>query len=66
MVVGTFVNVILNYLMIPVYQGVGATIASLISLFITIFALDFCYSKTKQNAKLMFRSIITSFNIVKK
>lgn len=66
MVAGTVTNVMLNYFLIPVYLGVGATIASLISFFVTIFLIDLFYSKTRSNAILMMKSIFTSFTIFRK
>ena len=66
MVVGTVINITLNYFMIPIYSGIGATIASLISFFVTIFLIDLFYSKTRSNAVLMMRSIFTSFTIFRK
>ena len=66
MVVGTIVNIVLNYLLIPIYLGVGATIASLISFFVTIFVLDILYTKTRGNALLMIKSIFTCFTVFRK
>jgi PST family polysaccharide transporter len=66
MVLGTVLNIILNYFMIPAYLGVGATIASLISFFVTIFLIDLCYSKTRSNAVLIVRSIFTCFTIFRR
>lgn len=66
MVVGTVLNITLNYFMIPIYLGVGATIASIVSFFVTIFLIDLFYSKTRLNAVLMVRSIFTSFTIFRK
>jgi len=66
MVVGTVANITLNYFLIPIYLGVGATIASLISFFVTIFLIDLFYSKTRSNAVLMIRSIVTSLTILRR
>lgn len=66
MVAGVAVNITLNFLLIPIYQGVGATIASLVSFFVTIFAVDMFYSKTRKNAVLMVRSIFTSITLFRK
>lgn len=66
MVVGTVVNVVLNYAFIPYYGGAGAAITSLISFFVTIFAIDWFYAKTKNNARLMLRSAITCGSILRK
>jgi len=48
MIIGTAINITLNYFWMPMYQGVGATVASLVSFFVTIFVLDIFYSKTKK------------------
>lgn len=66
MILGTVTNIILNYIMIPVYSGVGATIASLVSFFVTIFLIDIFYLKTRSNAIIMAKSIFTSFTIFRK
>jgi O-antigen/teichoic acid export membrane protein len=66
MIIGTVINIALNYLWIPMYQGVGATVASLVSFFMTIFFFDFFYSKTKKNAFLMVRSFFLCFTIFRK
>jgi O-antigen/teichoic acid export membrane protein len=61
MAIGTIVNILLNYLLIPSYGGIGATVASLISFSVTIFFIDIVYKKTRENARLMFKS---SFSFV--
>lgn len=66
MIIGTVVNVVLNILLIPIYMGPGATIASLISFFVTIFVVDFYCIKTKANTKLMLRSILMCFSILRR
>jgi O-antigen/teichoic acid export membrane protein len=66
MIIGTAINITLNYFWIPMYQGVGATVASLVSFFVTIFVLDIFYSKTKKNAVLMVRSFFLCFTIFRK
>jgi hypothetical protein len=47
-------------------MGVGATVASLVSFFVTTFVLDIFYSKTKKNAVLMVRSFFLCFTIFRK
>ena len=66
MIIGTATNITLNYFWIPMYQGVGATVASLVSFFVTTFVLDIFYSKTKKNAVLMARSFFLCFTIFRK
>ena len=59
MFIGTIINIFLNYYMIPNYGGIGATFASLISFFMTIFLIDFFYVRTRENAKLMVFSVLS-------
>jgi len=66
MIVGTTANVVLNYLLIPVYMGVGAAIATLSSFFITIFLIDWFYAGTKDNSRMILRSLLTCGSILKK
>lgn len=66
MIVGTLVNISLNFWLIPLYMGVGATIASLVSFFVTIFAIDIFYSKTKANAHLMLKSTLTCGSLLRR
>lgn len=66
MILGTILNIVLNYYLIPMYLGIGATIASLISFFVTIFTVDWFYSKTKTNARLIIKSILTCGSILRK
>ncbi|MCP9889443.1 flippase [Cyanobium sp. Aljojuca 7D2] len=49
MLIGTFINIALNIVLIPLYEGVGAAIATVASLFVTCFALDLFYYKTRKN-----------------
>lgn len=66
MIVGTVLNVILNYLFIPEYGGIGATAASLISFAVTIFVIDIFYQKTRINAMIMLKSAITCGSLLKR
>jgi O-antigen/teichoic acid export membrane protein len=63
MVIGTIVNVVLNYILIPDYQSRGAIIATIASFFVTIFLVDFFYIKTHKNTLLIMKSIFTSYKI---
>lgn len=66
MIIGTVVNIVLNNLLIPIYMGSGATIASLISFFVTIFVVDFYCIKTKANTKLILKSIMMCLSILRR
>ena len=63
MTIGAAVNILLNYIWIPLYGSIGAIYASYISLFITIFAIDLFYSKTRNNTKLLIISIFTFYKM---
>jgi O-antigen/teichoic acid export membrane protein len=63
MIIGTIINIALNYLWIPVYQGIGAIFATIISFFVTIFLIDIFYSKTKNNIFLQIKSMVTFYKI---
>jgi len=56
-IVGLISNVLLNYLMIPVFRSAGAIIATYISFLISNFLCDFIVREFRVNFKLMFFSI---------
>ncbi|MFC7299686.1 flippase [Herminiimonas aquatilis] len=58
LIIGAVVNVLLNYLLIPIYHSKGAIFASLVSFFVATFLLDFCYGKTRENFKIMMASML--------
>lgn len=59
MFIGTVSNILLNLVLIPFYQGEGAVLATLVSFFITTFALDLIYLKTRGNSLLMLQAMVT-------
>ncbi len=63
MVLGTIINILLNYLWIEEYGGKGAIVATIFSFFVTIFLIDIFYSKTRENVFLQLRSIFTFYKI---
>ena len=63
MIVGTIVNIILNYLWIDNYGAQGAVVATIVSFFVTIFLIDFFYIKTRKNIFIMLNSIKTVYTI---
>lgn len=65
MLTGTVVNIIFNFMLIPLYQGIGAAVATLISFLVTIFLVDLIYVKTRNNAKLMITSTITCISLLR-
>lgn len=65
MIAGTFANISLNIVLIPLYGGMGATFASLISFSVTIFFIDIFYSRTRDNAKLMLKSSVSFISLIR-
>jgi len=59
MTLGAIINIILNYYLIPIYQGKGAIIATISSFFVTTFLIDFLYFKTRKNVNLQIIGIFT-------
>jgi len=54
---GAFANILLNYIMIPIYGVNGAALTTLVSYFIATFSLIFI-RKTREQSLLMFKSIL--------
>ena len=63
MVIGCFVNIVLNTLLIPTYSGLGAIFSTIISFTVTLFIIDLVNPKTRKNALLMLKGIITFYKI---
>ena len=63
MILGTIVNIYLNYVLIPYYGSRGAIVATIVSFFTTIFLVDIFYSKTRHNVILQVKSIITLYKL---
>jgi len=63
MVLGTVVNITLNYMWIPEYGAKGAIVATIISFSVSIFLVDLSYSKTRPNVFLQIRSILTFYKL---
>jgi len=63
MIIGTITNVVLNYLWIEKYGAKGAIVATIFSFFVTTFLIDIFYSKTRGNAFLQARSMLTFYRI---
>lgn len=59
---GAIVNILLNLWLIPLYGGVGASVATLIAYFVATFSILF-YSKTRQQGIMVLRSLFL-INIV--
>jgi len=63
MIFGAVVNVVLNYYLIPLYQGRGAIVATIVSFTVTGFLIDFLYIKTRKNVTLQLYGILTFYKI---
>ncbi len=60
---GTIINVFLNYLWIEEYGGKGAIVATIVSFTVTIFVVDIFYSKTRGNVLLQLKAMMTFYKI---
>lgn len=58
-VIGSIINIVLNYLLIPHYASIGAIWAMIASFFVTIFAIDVFYSEVRKNLKTMVRAMVS-------
>lgn len=58
---GAIINIIVNYYLIPIYGGVGAALATLISYFIASYLAFWFGSKTRIIAVIMSRSLLLPF-----
>jgi len=67
MILGTITNIVLNYVWIPQYGAKGAIIATICSFFVTTFAVDIFYYKTRENVICQLKSIFTfyKFNLLR-
>ena len=63
MIIGTIINVLLNYLWIPEYGAKGAIVSTIVSFAITIFVVDIFYSKTRKNVLLQLESVFSFYKL---
>ena len=69
--IGLFSNLILNLCLIPIYHGVGAAVATIISYFLSVFSIVL-FRNTRDQSVMMFKSFFPVFafaqiqNILKK
>jgi O-antigen/teichoic acid export membrane protein len=56
--VGAICNIIINYILIPIYGAKGAALATLLTEFIASFLILFFISETRNLGKLLFKSFI--------
>lgn len=63
MLIGTAINIMLNLYFIPIWGSLGAIMATLISLFITVFFIDIFYPKARKNLKWTLEGIFSIHKI---
>ena len=66
MVIATICNIVLNYFLIPMFAGIGAVLASLVSFFVATVILDLFYAQTRQFTCLILKSFLTFWSIFRK
>lgn len=59
----SIINIILNYLLIPIYHSYGALLATIITFFLSIFVFNFLHEETKRNGKLMIMSVFYFYTL---
>ena len=64
--VGAVINITLNLFLIPVYGGIGAAIATVISYAVASYLACFLYPKTRIAGKMMTLAIIFPIRILYK
>ena len=58
---GLVLNVLLNFLLIPYYQGIGAAIATLISAAVSNYLCFLIWQETRENAMLTAKALLLPF-----
>lgn len=61
--IGCIVNIILNLLLIPMYEAVGAIISTLISFTVTVFLVNLFFNKLQNNGLVMIKSLFTFYTL---
>ncbi len=64
-VIGSLINIGLNYLLIPSYRSEGALIATIASFAVTIFLIDIFFQKTRVNLGFMAKALLSPHRIGK-
>ena len=62
---GLILNCILNFLLIPIYQGMGAAIATLISAAVSNYLCFLVWKETRENAMLTAKALSLPFRLSK-
>lgn len=56
-VLSAFLNVLLNFVLIPIFHAVGAAIATAVTQFFSLFLLNLFFSKTQEIFKIQLKSL---------
>jgi len=56
-VIGALINIIINYFLIPEFGAIGATVATLITYFVTIILLNFVFKELRFIGMMILRSL---------
>ena len=62
-VIGTLVNILLNYILIPHYAAVGAIIATIASFATTTFIIDYFFTRPRQNLSIMIKAVFSFYKL---
>ena len=62
---GLILNVVLNFLLIPHYEGIGAAIATLISAVVSNYLCFLFWQETRENAMLTAKALLLPFHLSK-
>ncbi|MGK7898140.1 MAG: polysaccharide biosynthesis C-terminal domain-containing protein, partial [Xenococcus sp. (in: cyanobacteria)] len=63
-VTGLALNIVLNFLLIPHYQGIGAAIATLVSAAISNYLCFLFWKETRANAILTAKALLFPFRLI--
>ena len=62
-VLGSVVNIVMNYILIPKYASIGALWGTIASFATTIFIIDIFYPRMRGNLTLMIKAILTPWKL---
>jgi len=65
MVIGSLMNIVLNFILIPSYGVRGAAIASIISIIVTVIILPLLNKQLRDNAEIRIKSLLLVFLVQK-
>lgn len=62
-VIGAIANILLNYMLIPLYASKGSILSSMLSFVISIFLVDMFFKNTRQNQLLLWKGIFSFWKL---